>query len=142
MAVMVFTDGKFLIGTSSSPTDLSDHVRSMTINYKAEIQDRTAMSSSARRRIPGLKDWDASVEFNQDFAASKVDATFWPLIGSTAKYCQFRPNSSASTAVNPRYVGHFVVESYSPVAGSVGDLLTVTVALTGDGLLHRYTSAT
>lgn len=143
MAEFVMTDCQFRIGASSaSLTDLSDHVRSVTVNYIAELQDKTAMGSSARKRISGLKDWNASVEFNQDYAASKVDAIYFPIVGTTGGFVVIKPHSSAVGGGNPRYSGAFVLGSYSPIAGAVGSLATVNIDHQGDGILSRSTAST
>ena len=142
MGEMVLKDAVVKVGTTAAPVDLSDHVRSVTINYSAEIHDRTAMGSSARKRLAGLKDFSATVEFNQDYAASKVDATLFPYVGSTNKWINIKKASSATTGVNPRYHGKCLLESYSPISNGVGDLATVSVTFQGDGDLTRSTSAT
>lgn len=142
MAEMVLKDAVVKIGTTSAPVDLSDHVRSVAINYSAEIHDRTAMGSSARKRLAGLKDFNVTVEFNQDYAASKVDATLFPYVGSTNKWINIKKASSATTGVNPRFHGKCLLESYSPISNGVGDLATVSVTFQGDGDLTRSTSAT
>ena len=142
MGEMVLKDAVVKVGTTAAPVDLSDHVRSVTINYSAEIHDRTAMGSSARKRLAGLKDFSATVEFNQDYAASKVDATLFPYVGSTNKWINIKKASSATTGVNPRFHGKCLLESYSPISNGVGDLATVSVTFQGDGDLTRSTSAT
>ena len=74
MAQEVLTDA-FI---SVNAVDLSDHVDTVTINYSAELVDATVMGDDGMRRLGGLKDWSVVVTFNQDFAASKVDATLFP----------------------------------------------------------------
>ena len=142
MAEIVLTDATFNVGTSAAPVNLSDHVRSITINYSAEIHDKTAMGSSARRRITGLKDFNIAVEFNQDYAANEVDATLWSYIGSTAKYMAVKAKSSGVDAVNPRFHGMAILDGYTPIGGSIGDLETVSVTFQGDGDLTRSTTST
>jgi len=142
MAEFMFNKGVFKIGTTAAVVNLSSYVRSVTVTANAEMLDKTAMGSSGRRRISGLKDFSVTVEFNQDLAASKVDATLWPYIGSTAKWITTRAKSSASTAVNPRWTGNVLLPSYTPIAGAVGSLATLSVTFQGDGVLTRRTSAT
>lgn len=143
MAVFVIQDASIRVGASSgSLTDLSDHCRSVSLNYTAELQDKTAMGSSARKRISGLKDWTGSVEFNQDYAASEVDAIFWPILGTTGGFIIIKPHSSAVGAGNPRYYGEFLLGSYSPFGGGVGTLAMVNIDLQGNGLLSKSTAST
>jgi len=142
MAEFMFNKGIFKIGTSSAVVSLSSYVKSITVTAQAEMLDKTPMGSSAKRRIAGMKDFTVAVEFNQDLAASKVDATLWPMIGSTAKWITTRAKSSASTAVNPRWTGNVLLPSYTPMAGAVGSLAGLSVTFQGDGVLTRRTSAT
>jgi hypothetical protein len=135
MAAFVFTDAYF----SVTGTDLSAYVRSVTVNYQAELQDSTTMGDSTRERLGGLKDWSVDVEFNQDFASSAVDDTLWPLVGTTFVVA-VRPTSSAKGATNPEYTGTGILESYPPLGGSVGDLATASITIQAAGDLSRATS--
>lgn len=120
--------------------NLSSYVRSVTINYGAEMLEKTAMSANSKQRIAGLKDWSVDIEFNQDFAAATVDATLFPLVGAAAFPIEIRPDAGAVSATNPKYTGNALLESYPPISGSVGELATVSITLQGDGDLTRATA--
>lgn len=121
--------------------DLSANVKSVTVNYSAEIQDSTAMSQASRSRLAGLKDWSLDVEFFQDYAAGKVDATMFPIVG-TQVAIEIRPDAGEVSATNPKFTGNGTVENYNPVAGSVGDVAMASTKLSGsDGVaLARATA--
>ena len=130
MANIVLKDAYVMINA----VDLSDHVKSVTLNYKAELLDDTAMGDSGRSRIAGLLDWDADIEFYQDYAASNVDATLFPLAGAAAFAVKIQGVSGTISATNPQYQGNGVLESYQPVGGSVGDnAMTPCKIMGGDG---------
>ena len=135
MAEFVFTDASVVINA----VDLSDHVRQVTLNYSAELQDDTAMGEDTRSRLGGLKDWSMEVEFNQDFAAAEVDVTLFPLVG-TAFTVTLKPTSAAVSATNPSYSGTGILESYPPMGGSVGDLAVAAISIQAAGTLTRATS--
>ncbi len=136
MANRVITNAYVLINS----VDLSTSVRQVTLNYSAEQQDDTAMGDSARSRIPGLKDWSLDIEFFQDYAASKVDATLFSLIGAAPFAIEIRGDSGSVSATNPKYTGNATLESYQPVAGTVGENQMAPVRLMGVGTLTRATS--
>lgn len=136
MPVMVLKNAYVLINA----VNLSDHVKSVTINYAAEILEKTAMSANSKQRIAGLKDWSVDVELNQDFAAASVDATLFPLVGAAAFAIEIRPDAGVVSATNPKYTGNALLESYPPISGSVGELATVSITLQGDGDLTRATA--
>lgn len=135
MAEQIFKNAHLTLGG----VDLSDHVRSVTLSYSAEVQDITAMSDDTRNRLGGLKDWSISVEFNQDYAAGKVDATLFSLVGTSVAVV-LRPDAGAVGATNPEFTGSAILESYQPVGGAVGDAHVSPVVLQGNGDLARATS--
>jgi hypothetical protein len=126
---------------SVNAVNLSARVRQVTVNYSAEIPDKTAMSNTSRARLGGLKDWSLDVEFLQDFDAGQVDATIFPIVG-TQIAIEVRPDAGAVSATNPKYTGNGIIESYSPIAGAVGDTAMTPVRIVGaDGVaLARATA--
>jgi len=135
--------GKFVLNdayVSINGVDLSDHVRSVTLNYSAAEIDVTCMGDGSINRIAGLKDWSAEIEFAQDFAASEVDATLFSLVGAASFPVAIRPTSAAVSATNPEFQGNAILTSYPPISGAVGELATTTITLMGDGDLTRATA--
>lgn len=135
MATFAVTDASVTVGG----TDLSDHVRQVSINVSAEELDDTAMGDDWHSRLAGLKDWSVTVEWNQDFAASSVDATIWAAFGTTAAIV-FKPTSAAVGATNPSYTGDALISDYTPIDSSVGDLAVVSTTWPGAGALARATA--
>ncbi len=136
MATLVLTDAFFSINA----VDLSDHVKSVSIDYSAEMLDDTAMGDTTRSSKGGLKDWTMSVEFHQDYAASNVDATIFSLVGVTTAIIVRADNTAGVSATNPNYTGTGIVENYQPVAGAVGDLAAVPISIKAASTLTRATS--
>lgn len=135
MASLAFTDAVVTIGG----TDLSDYVKTVTINYSSEMLDETAMGDGTRKNKGGLLNWSIDVEFKQDFAAAAVDVTLFPLVGTTFTVV-VRPTSSSVSATNPNYTGTGILESYSPLGNSVGDLAVAPITIQSAGTLSRATS--
>ena len=129
-------------GSSGSLTNMTDHVRSVTLTWRSEIQDKTAMTDDARSRINGLKDAECSLEMNQDYGSTNYDKTFWNMVGSTDAWIVVRPTTAVQAGTNPSYKGHFLLPEYTPVAGSVGDLATFSVSFQGNGVVTRTDTAT
>jgi len=135
MTTVVYTDASGVFDS----VDLSDHIKSITLNYSAEMLDDTAMGDDTRSKKGGLKDWSMDITFHQDYAAANVDATFFALVGSTFS-CVLKPTSAAVSATNPSFTGTGILESYSPMGGGVGDLEETTVTIQSAGTLVRATS--
>ena len=135
MAKFVLTDASLVINS----VDLSDHVTSVTLNYEAELGDDTTMGDDTRTNLGGLKNWSIDVEFTQNYASGKVDATLWGIVGASVPIV-LKPTSGAVSATNPSYSGNGVIGSYSPIGNSVGDVAMAPVTIAPAGTLTRATS--
>ena len=135
MAQIVLTDASVTVNS----VDLSDHVTQVVLNYEVDAVEVTAMSDSTHKFTGGLSNVSATVDFQQDFEAASVDATIYPLVGSTTTVV-IKPTSSAVGATNPSYTltGTYVA-SHTPLNASVGDLSTTSVEFQG-GSLSQATS--
>ena len=120
--------------------DLSTFVRSVNINYAAEMLDETAMGDTTRTMKGGLKNWSMEIEFTQDFAASSPDVSLFSLVGSTFTVLVRPVKGSAVSATNPNYTGTGILESYNPLGNAVGDLATTSVTIQSAGALSRATA--
>ena len=135
MAKFAFTDASVVINS----VDLSDHVASVSIATSVDELDTTAMGDSWKTMIGGLKSFAIQITFHQDFAASEVDATVFPILG-TVVTAVVKPTSGAVSATNPSFSGSVLISDYSPMDGSVGDLAQTSVQWPGSGELTRATS--
>lgn len=136
MATFVLKDAY----VSVNGVNLSDHCRSVSLSYEAEAVDATAMGNDTKVNVSGLKDWSVSITFAQDYAASSVDATLWPLIGGNPVTVEIRPTSAARSETNPAYSGSAVLVSYTPIDGSPGDYAETQAEFRAAGPLSRLTA--
>ena len=121
--------------------DLSSFVSNVSLSSSADAIETTSFSSAgARERVSGLKDNSVTIDFMQDYAASAVEATVYPLIGSTAVAFEILPNGTAVSATNPKYTGSLIVTDWTPVAGAVGELLTASVTWPITGAITKATA--
>ena len=133
MAIEVLTNAYVFINS----VDLSDHVSKVTLEHSADVLEATVRGDTGKRRLAGLKDWSATVEFRQDFASGKVDATIFPLVGAAQFPVAIKKDKTAAiSATNPEFQGNAVIDgNYSPVNAGVGDLHNTSVKLVGaDGV--------
>lgn len=129
-------------GTISSSTDFTDHIKQVNLNMNVAMQDFTTFGDGAFiSQKPGLKGADLSIDFNQDFAASTVDAVFGAaFLAGTLIYLDFKPTSSARGATNPSYVYACYVSAYTPLGMAVGDRAAVTIPFAVTGTYARLTA--
>lgn len=135
MASFSFTDCDLTINS----VDMSGFATSVTLKIEVDDNENTTFGNTFKTRIAGLKDWSVDIDFNSDFGASAVDATIWPLLGTTTTIT-IKPTSSAVGSTNPSFSGSVLVTEYTPLDGGVGDLASVSVSWPGSGTLTRATS--
>ena len=129
MAALVLTNAYITINS----VNLSDHIASVTLTTADDVIETTAFGSTARTRVAGLGDNSVALEFHQDYATSNVEATIYPLLGSTTTVV-VKPNGSTTAATNPAYTFTTLVSEWTPLNGAVGELATASVTwpISGD----------
>ncbi len=113
---------------SYNGVDLTDHVRSIDIAQQYDQVDDTAFGATNRAFLVGLSDATVTVEFYQDFASSKVDATLNAFLGSsTGATLIFQSSGTTVSTTNPKWTMTAGIFEYHPVAGAIGEVSTTTV---------------
>lgn len=138
MAIEVLSDAEVKINS----VDLSEYTREVSVNYKRRIEDATGMNATgATTKLQSLYDWSVDITFNQDFAASKVNATLMALDAAGGQTIEVMANlTDGVSATNPRWTGTGILETYPIIGGSVGDTHTTAVTIQGSGALTGATS--
>jgi predicted secreted protein len=137
MAKQIIQNPVVIIGTGT----VSSNCAQVTISLTAEDVDTTNFGSAGwKERTGGLKDGSVSFEWQQDYAAAAIDATFFPLLGTQVAF-EVRPASTAAVGSgNPKYSGTLLVTEYSPVDSAVGDLATFSTTWPTVGAVARATA--
>lgn len=135
MARLVFTNPSIVINS----VDLTDRIAQVSIDMSFAEVTTTAFGDSAVTRVAGLGDHSVSMSFHQDFAANEVEATIYPLLGTTTTVV-VKPVNTTTSANNPSYTFSALVNAWAPVSGSVGDLLTADVTWPISGMVNKTTS--
>ena len=135
MARIVLTDAKITV----NGVNLSTFCTSVTLNTTTDVVETTAFSSTAAKtRIAGLQDNSVTLEFAQDYGTSLVEATIYPLVGSTTSVV-VSPTSTTS-ATSPSYTFTALVSEWQPLSGGVGELATASVTWPISGAITKATS--
>lgn len=123
---------------SINSVDLSDHVRAATLALEATQLDSTTMGDNWSEVTGGLKSGTLTLEFLDDFAASEVDATLWPLFGTVTAFI-VRPDAGAVSATNPNYSGNLFIAQHA-VGGTLNEMAMKSLTLPTSGTVSRATS--
>lgn len=130
MAAIVLKDASITINA----VDLSSLSNNVEINYEIESVEVTAFGGN-RSFTGGLQNNTVTVEIMQDFAATKTEATIFPLVGTTTTLV-FKPTSSAVGATNPSYtISGAYLSSHTPISATVGELAMTSLTFTGGTLV-------
>ena len=119
--------------------DLSDHVTSITFSEEADQLETTAMGDNNRTMIGGLKSGTIDLEFNQDLAASDVQATIRALLGTVTAVI-VKNDAGATAATNPQWTFNALVTEWPSINGTVGELATASVSWPITGAVTQATS--
>jgi hypothetical protein len=111
----------------------------VTLSQSADSLETTAMGDTARTFIGGLTNGTVDIDFNADFAASKTEATIFPLVGTTTAVV-VKPVDASVSATNPSYTFNVVVTEWDTLNGSIGELATHSVSWQIAGAITKATS--
>jgi hypothetical protein len=132
MAVEIIKNASVTINA----VDLSSLVESVQITHAAERVEITSMGMTSRRYTTGLAADAMVINFYVDFAASKTEATIYPLVGTTTTVI-VKPTSAATSATNPTYTySNAYVESHTPIgSGKIGEIPMTQITLSGGDIV-------
>lgn len=131
MAVIVLTNAF----VSINAVDLSNLSNTVTVNYEIDSVEVTAFGDTGHKFTGGLQNNSIEITFHQDYAASKTEATLYPLVGTTTTVI-IKPNGSTTSGTNPSYtLSSAFLSAHTPVAGAVGELAATSVTFTGGTLV-------
>ena len=130
MAAIVLTNASITINS----VDLSSLSNNVEINYEIESVEVTAFGGN-RSFVGGLQNNTVTVDIMQDFAATKTEATIFPLVGTTTTLV-FKPTTAVVGATNPSYtITGAYLASHTPISATVGELAMTSLTFTGGTLV-------
>ena len=132
MAKIVLTNPSITIGG----IDLSDHISNITLETKYDIIETTTFGSTSKTRVAGLADNQVTLDFMQDFGASSVESTIYPLLG-TSTTIVMQPVAGSATTTNPKYTVSALVADWTPLKGGIGQLATASVTWPISGAITK-----
>jgi len=111
----------------------SSCARAELVINSAEVDVTDFGSAGWTEIIGGLKSGQVSLDFHSDFGAGAVSALFQDLVGTIGTVTLIAANGTAASATTPKYTATVMINSFTPVAGAVGDLSTFSVTLPTSG---------
>jgi hypothetical protein len=106
------------VGLKIATVDLSEYVTSITLTQTFDEVETTSMGASAHQFSKGLESSTLQVDFLNDWAASKVQATLQAAYGTSVTALIVPVKGAVSTtisATNPLYTVSILVNNLTPV---------------------------
>ena len=113
-------------------TDLSDQCRSVTVTIGSDPLESTAMGDTGHRFVSGLQSVEVTLEMFLSYGATEVEAILASCVGTGTTTLTISPSGTTESASNPEFViSNAMLESYTPISSTVGELSMVTATWTG-----------
>jgi hypothetical protein len=130
MATVVITNALITVGG----TDVSSLANSVTLNYEIDSVEATGFGAN-HIFVGGLQNNSIEISLMQDFAATKTEATVFPLVGTQTTVTIKAVNTTTSTT-NPLYtISNTFLGAHTPVAAGVGELAMTSLTFNGGTLV-------
>ena len=113
-------------------TDLSDQCRSVTVTIGQDPLESTAMGDTGHRFVGGLQSVEVTLEMFLSYGASEVEGILASCVGTGTTVLTISPSGTTESSSNPEYViTNAMLENFTPIASTVGELAMVTAVFTG-----------
>ena len=128
MATTTFLSNATINITQGATTyDLSDQANQVTLTIGQTALDATAFGDTGIRMVGGLQSVEVSIDFFLSYGAGEVEAALAAMVGQGTTVLTISPSGTTESASNPEYViTNTMLESFTPINSTVGELATVT----------------
>ena len=137
MATTTFLSNATINITQGATTyDLSDQANACTITIGQDALEATAFGDTGHRFVGGLQSVEVSIDFFLSYggtgATSEVETALAAMVGQGSTVLTISPSGVTESASNPEYIiTNAMLENFTPINSTVGELATVTATFTG-----------
>ena len=103
------------VGLKIATVDLSEYVTSITLTQTFDEVETTSMGAQSHQFSRGLESSQLTVDFLNDWAAAKVQATLQAAYGTSVTAIVIPVKGTAVSATNPTYTMSILVNNLTPV---------------------------
>lgn len=117
--------------------DRSSWVSKVEVAVEVEEKDVTVFTSAGWKEVlGGLKSGNIAITFKNDMVDASLDDTMWALLGTIVTF-EVRATSAVVGVNNPKYTGSVLINGWTPVTGSPGDVNEQSVTFPTSGAVTR-----
>jgi hypothetical protein len=106
------------VGLKIATVDLSEYVSSITLTQTFDEVETTTMGSASHLFSKGLESSTLAVDFINDWAAAKVQATLQAAYGTSVTAIMIPVKGTAVSATNPTYTVSILINNLTPLGTS------------------------
>jgi hypothetical protein len=103
------------VGLKIATVDLSEYVTSITLTQTFDEIETTSMGATAHQFAKGLEASTLTVDFLNDWAAAKVQATLQAAYGTSVTAIVIPVKGTSVGATNPTYTMSILINNLTPV---------------------------
>jgi hypothetical protein len=125
----------------ATTTDLSDQANAVTVTVGQTALSATAFGDTGERMVGGLQTVEVSMTLFLSYGATEVEAVLASAVGQGNTILTISPSGTTESATNPEYIiTNCMLESFTPINSTVGELATVEVTFTGGTWVRDVTA--
>jgi len=142
MATSTFLSNATINITQGATTyDLSDQANACTITIGQDSLEATAFGDTGHRFVGGLQSVEVSIDFFLSYGANEVETALAAMVGQGSTVLTISPLGTTESASNPEYIiTNAMLENFTPINSTVGELATVTASFTGGTWVRDITA--
>ncbi len=112
--------------------DLSDQGNACTITIGQDSLESTAFGDTGHRFVGGLQSVEVSIDFFLSYGTDEVESALAAMVGQGTTTLVISPSGATESPTNPEYtITNAMLENFTPINSTVGELATVTATFTG-----------
>lgn len=122
--------------------DLADQCTAATLRIGYDSLEATAFGDTGRKFTKGLADVEVTLTLFLSYGSSEVEATLEDVVGDGTTTILIKATNATEGATNPHYtISNAMLQSFTPINGTVGELSTVDVTFVGGTWARDITPA-
>ena len=126
-------------------TKIGDNANQVTLTIGQDSLESTAFGDTGHRFVGGLQSVEVTIEFFLAYggsgATAEVETALADMVGKGSTTLIISPSGTTESASNPEYtITNAMLENFTPINSTVGELATVTATFTGGTWVRDITT--
>ena len=125
-----------LIGT----VDVTQNTSAATLEIGFDSLESTTFGDTGHRYTSGLQMVNVTLTMFMNYGTGEIEATLFDVVGDGTTTLVISPSGSTESASNPEYtISNAMMNAFTPIVTTVGELSQVSVTFTGGTFVRDIT---